>query len=224
MVQLGISYPSLVKCIMSIETSGLYYPNKIVNIYVSTIEETIGPESMAKLFELAGIPAKHYPPPNNYAKEFDFAYFSAIGAELEKLYGARGERGLTWYAGKACFASGLAEFGSILGIGDLAFKAIPLSAKLKVGLKGIAETFSKFSDQKTDVSEADDHFIYTIYQCPVCWNRSATHPICYVAGGIIEEGLSWVSGGKTFLVEQATCRAMGDPHCVFHIAKEPLTG
>lgn len=207
---------------MALELSGFYYPNKMARIYVLSIEETIGSEAMQKVYDLAGVPPELYPPPNNFAKAFDFAYYAGIGAALEKMYGLRGERGLALHAGRASFSGGLAEFGAVIGVSELSFKAIPLRAKLKVGLKALAETFSKFSDVLADVTEADDHFIYTIRRCPGCWGRSSDRPICYNAVGVIEDGLRWLSDGKSFAVEEVKCRAAGDEACVFHIRKDPL--
>jgi predicted hydrocarbon binding protein len=209
---------------VAVEESGLYYPNKMARIYVMAIEETIGSEAMKAVYELAGVPLDYYPPPDNFAKEFDFAYYGAIGAALEKMFGLRGVRGLTLYAGRASLAGGLAEFGSIIGVSELAFKAIPLRAKLKIALKGLAETYARFSDLVAEVEEADDRLIYTIRQCPVCWGRTGQKPICYGAVGIIQEGLCWVSEGREFQVVEVACHAMGDEACVFHIQKEPLQG
>jgi hypothetical protein len=207
--------------LVTITPSGLYYPNKMARIYVLAVEETLGPESMKAVFEAAGVPLKQYPPPNNFAKEFDFAYYGAIGATLEQMYGQRGMRGVTLHAGRASFAGGLAEFGAMIGISELSFKAIPLGAKLKVGLRGIAETYAKFSDLKADVIDAEDHFLYSLRQCPVCWGRQSDKPICYGMAGILEQGLHWLSSGKEFHVTETACHAAGDPHCVFHIPKEP---
>jgi predicted hydrocarbon binding protein len=86
----------------------------------------------------------------------------------------------------------------------------------------MAETFTKFSDQRSDVTETDEYFVYTIYRCPVCWGRTSAKPICYGAVGILQEGLRWVSGGKDFKVEEVECHATGDENCVFYIYKEPL--
>ena len=207
---------------MALETSGFYYPNKMARIYVLSIEETIGSEAMKAVYDLAGVPQEFYPPPNNFAKAFDFAYYGGIGAALEKMYGLRGERGLALHAGRASFSGGLAEFGAVIGVSELSFKAIPLRAKLKVGLKALAETFSKFSDVLADVTEADDHFVYTIRRCPGCWGRTSDRPICYNALGVIEEGLRWLSDGKSFQVEEVQCHAAGAEFCVFHIRKTPL--
>jgi predicted hydrocarbon binding protein len=208
---------------VAVEKSGLYYPNKMGRIYLMAMEEVMGTNGIKAVLNLAKVPEliDNYPP-NNLAREFDFADFGAIGNAIEEMSGPRGGRGLALRAGRASFAQGLSEFGSVVGASELAFKVIPLATKLKVGLKAMAETFTKFSDQKSDVEEADDYFVYTIYQCPVCWGRTGDRNICYGAVGILQEGLRWVSGGKDFKVEETECKAKGDKDCVFHIFKEPL--
>jgi predicted hydrocarbon binding protein len=208
---------------MATQKSGLYYPNKIARIYLMAMEEVMGSNGIKAVLNLAKVPEYigNYPP-NNLAREFDFADFGAIGGAIEEMYGPRGGRGLALRAGRASFAQGLSEFGSVVGASELAFKVIPMSTKVKVGLKAFAETFNKFSDQQTEVDEADDHFIYNITTCPVCWGRTSDKPICYGAVGILQEGLRWVSGGKDFKVEQIECKAAGDTSCVLHVYKEPL--
>jgi hypothetical protein len=207
---------------MPLQKSGFNYPNKMGYIYMTAIEEEIGPKAMAAVLRLADLP--HYInnyPPDNLAREFDFAFLSAIGLALEKMYGPRGERGLGLYAGKACFMRGRDAFASLSGLGELALKTIPFQTKIKIGLKGMAEAFSKFSDQQTKVGENEDYFIYTIQRCPVCWGRRSSRPICYVAAGMIETGLTWLSQGQIFNVEEVACHALGDDVCEFYINKTP---
>ncbi len=206
------------------EKSGLYYPNKIVYIYLVAMEEVMGKGGINAVLNLAKLPhwIDNYPP-NNLAREIDFSDFSALNAAIEEMYGPRGGRGLALRAGRASFAQGLNDFGALIGVSELAFKVIPLGTKLKVGLRAMAETFSTFSDQKSRVREEEDRFIYTIETCPVCWGRTSDRPICFAATGVLQEGLRWVSGGKDFRVEQFHCHAMGHETCEFAIYKEPLT-
>jgi predicted hydrocarbon binding protein len=203
--------------------SGLYYPNKIARIYLMALEEVMGVNGVKAVLNLAGVAylIDNYPP-NNLAREFDFADFAAINQAIEEMYGPRGGRGLALRAGRASFAQGLSEFGTVVGASELAFKVIPLSTKLKIGLKAMAETFTKFSDQTSGVTEEADYFVYTIYQDPLSWGRTSDHPVGYGAIGILQEGLRWVSGGKDFKVEQVQCKSMGHSNSVFHIYKEPL--
>ena len=206
---------------MTLKESGLLYPNKMARIHVLSIEETIGHKAMMTVFESAGIPQALYPPANNFAKGFDFVYYGAIGATLEKMYGPRGERGLMLHAGRAAFDDGLAQYGSVLGTSDLAFKMIPVSAKLRVGIKAVAEAFNKFSDQITTITEEEDRLIYTIHRCPACWGRISNHPVCFTTVGLLEEAFRWVSGGLSFEITETSCIAMGRDACVFSVSKEP---
>ncbi len=205
---------------MSIEKSGLSYINKMARMCIEAVETTIGSDAMQKIYIQAGVPLELYPPPNDFAKTFDFAYFSSLMATIDEMYGLRGARGLAHHSGKAVFAQGWAEFAPLMGVGDLAFKAIPLKAKLAIGLRGMAETFSKFSDQRTTIQDGGAYVIYTIHDCPVCWGRQAEKPVCHMASSLIDEGVKWVSGGMHLPSEEVACRAMGAEACVFHIPKE----
>ncbi len=204
--------------------SGLYYPNLMVRIYLEALEEVMGKNGINALLNLARLShlIDNYPPAN-LNREFDFADFSALGQALEELYGPRGGRGLALRAGRAAFAEGLSRFGATIGAADLAFKVVPLNTKLKVGLKAMAETFSKFSDQESDVTEEAEYFVYNIRKCPICWARSSDRPVCYGAIGILQEGLRWVSGGKDFRIEAVKCQAQGDECGSFRIYKDPLS-
>ena len=112
--------------------------------------------------------------------------------------------------------------GALVGVGDLAFKILPLNAKLKAGLPAMAKVFTQFSDQNSWVEDHGETYRYHINPCPVCWGRSADRPICFAAKGLLEEGLQWVSGGRKFRVDEIDCVAMGDENCTFAIYKEPI--
>jgi predicted hydrocarbon binding protein len=162
-------------------------------------------------------------PPNNLDREFDFADFSSINLALEEMYGPRGGRGLALRAGRAAFDDALRNFGALAGAGDLAFKVLPLQAKMRIGIPAMAKIFSQISDQYTTVKEQDNEFLYTIHRCPVCWGRPPSdRPVCFVAVGLLQEGLKWLSGGNEFRVNESKCVAMGNEVCEFVIQKSPM--
>jgi hypothetical protein len=203
--------------------SGYYYPNKIARIYLQAMEEVMGRNGLNALLNLVGL--QQYVqelPPDNLEKEFDFADFSNLNQGLDDIYGPRGGRGLALRGGRATFARGLKGFGALAGVGDLAFKVLPLNTKLKIGLPAMARVFTQFSDQISRVETFDDHFLYYIDRNPVCWGRTSDRPICFVAVGLLQEGLRWVSGGLEFRVEEIECKAVGAETCVFRIDKEPI--
>ncbi|RME36840.1 MAG: 4-vinyl reductase [Thermoflexia bacterium] len=206
-----------------IPLSGYYYPNKLARIYILALEEVLGKNGLNALLNLAGLShlIDNYPP-DNFDKEFDFADFSALNMALEEMYGPRGSRGLELRAGRAAFALGLPGFGPLVGMGDLAFRALPLSAKLKVGLPALAQIFTQFSDQVSKVEDKGEYYTYTMDPCPVCWGRHSDRPICFAGMGVIEEGLHWVSGGKKFRIDEIDCVAAGGKVCTYAIYKEPI--
>ncbi len=206
-----------------IPNSGLYYPNKISRIALTALEDVMGKNGLNAILNLANL--QHLLdnlPPDNLNREFDFANFSSIWGALEEMYGPRGGRGLALRAGRATFAEGLRNFGALAGAGDLAFKVLPLQTKLKVGIPAMARIFSQTSDQHSTVEEKEDHYVYTIHKCPVCYGRHSEKPCCFVATGLLQEGLKWVSGGHEFRVNESKCIAVGEDVCEFIIQKEPI--
>lgn len=208
-----------------VQLSGLYYPNKFGLITIKSLEEVMGKNGLNAILNLAGLP--HYIdnyPADNLEKGFDFAELSAIMVALEDMYGPRGGRGLALRAGRATFADALKNFGALAGVGDLAFKVLPLQAKLRIGLPAMAKIFSQVSDQYSTVEEKENEFVYTIHRCPVCHGRHGVDkPVCFLAVGLLQESLRWVSGGNEFRVNESRCIAQGDPVCEFVIQKDPLS-
>lgn len=208
---------------MTIEKSGYCYPNKIARIIMEAFEQIMGKNGLNAILHLADL--SHYIdnyPPDNLEKGFDFAELTALLVALEQMYGPRGGRGLAQRAGRAAFAEGLRNFGALAGAGDLAFKVLPLGAKLRIGLPAMAKIFSQLSDQISNVTEQDNHYVYTLERCPMCWNRQSDKPVCFLGKGLLEEGLKWVSGGHEFKVEVETCKAQGDAVGKYVVHKTPL--
>jgi predicted hydrocarbon binding protein len=206
-----------------ITPSGFYYPNRIVRIYFYTLADIMGTNGLKSLLNMAGLERyiENYPP-DNLDRQFDFADFTALSMALDDLYGPRGGRSLALRSGRAAFAQGLKNFGALAGAGDLAFKVLPLPAKLRIGIPALASIFNNFSDQISDVEERDDHFVYTMRQCPCCWNRKSDKAICHGGVGLLQETLRWVSGGREFRVVETECKATGHENCVLVAYKQPM--
>jgi len=207
-----------------IPKAGLYYPSKFGLIMIKALEDVMGKNGLNAILNLAGLNSyiDNYPP-DNLEKSFDFADVSSINIALEEMYGPRGGRGLAMRAGRSTFADALKNFGALAGAGDLAFKVLPLQAKMRIGIPAMAKIFTQVSDQHSTVEEHENEFVYTIHKCPVCWGRSGVDkPACFIAVGLLQEGLKWVSGGNEFRVNESKCIALGDPVCEFIIQKEPI--
>src|SRR5512143_2577262 len=130
------------------DRSGLYYPNRMGRLYFTALEEVMGTNGVNAILNLAGLDRfiGNYPS-EDLERQFDFADFTALDMGLEQMYGPRGGRGLALRGGRVCFSRGLKGFGALAGVGDLAFRVLPLPIKLKIGLPALASVFSNFSDQ-----------------------------------------------------------------------------
>lgn len=202
-----------------IPISGYYYPNKFGLLVIQALKDVMGQNGINAILTLAKLEEMidDYPP-NNLEKAFDFASLSSILIALEEMYGPRGGRGLASRAGKALFADGLKDFGTLAGVGDLALRVLPVHMKAKIGLPAFATIFNQISDQKVEVEQDGEDFLWNITRCPVCWGRRhAAKPVCHLAGGLLEESLRWGSGGREFSVVEEKCHAFGDELCQFRI-------
>jgi predicted hydrocarbon binding protein len=207
-----------------IPASGHFNTNKFARIYLESVQEIIGSNGLRSILNYAHLPefGKELPP-DNLEREFDFSNFSMINQALEEIYGERGGRGLSLRIGRTTFDDVLKDYGAFAGVGEMAFKILPMQKKISFGLNAMARVFSEKSDQLSSLEEAEDHFLYKIERCPACWGRtSESHPVCYYMVGLLKEGLHWVSGGKEFSVTETKCKSLGDEVCEFEILKTPL--
>jgi predicted hydrocarbon binding protein len=95
---------------------------------------------------------------------------------------------------------------------------------MRIGIPVMAKIFSQISDQYSTVQEREHDYVYTIHRCPVCWGRhDSDKPVCFIAIGLLQGGLKWLSGGHEFRINESRCCAMGDDVCEFIIEKTAMS-
>ena len=204
--------------------STFFYPLKMGKIILLGMQEVMGVNGVDAILRLA--PLENFTqnsPQVNAEHSLSFETMSLLQSTLEQAYGPRGGRGLALRVGRACFKHGLKEYGSMLGLTEIAFRLLPLPTKLHTGAKAFADLFNKHTDQKVHVEDKDNKIFWHIERCPLCWERKAEEPICHLAVGLLQEALYWVSGGKVFNVEETACIARGDTACTIVIDQIPLS-
>lgn len=205
-------------------SESLFYPQKMGKIIFQGMEEVIGRSGVDSILQLASLDALiQERPAGRSDKTFPFETVSLLQSALEQKFGPRGGRGLALRAGRATFKYGIKEYGSMLGLTEMAFRLLPLSTKLHTGAKTFADLFNKHTDQKVRVEEAENKILWHIERCPLCWERQSSEPVCHLAVGLLQEALYWLSGGKVFNVEETSCIARGDKACTITIDTIPLS-
>jgi len=201
-----------------------FYPERMGRIILLAMEEVIGKEAVHSVLNLASLAsyADAYPEARP-EKTFPFKAVTQLQESLEEFYGPQGGRGTALRVGRACFQYGLREYGSMLGLTEMAFRLLSLPTKIHTGARSFADLFNKHTDQRVRIEEKDDKLFWLIERCPLCWERKTTEPVCHLAVGLLQEALYWLSGGKIFNVEEIACIARGDPACTIVIDPTPLS-
>ena len=206
-----------------ISSQTLYYPNRMGRIILLSMEEVMGRNGVNAILKLASLSSlmEAYPA-DNTELAFSFNTLSSITDTLEQAYGPHGGRGLSLRVGRACFNYGVRQYGTQLGLTEMAFRLLPLPTKVSAGARIFAELFNNYTDQRVRVEDNDGKLFWHIDQCPLCWERKSQDPVCHLAVGLLQEALYWLSGGKVFNVEEQTCIASGDAACTIMIDQSPI--
>jgi len=206
-----------------ITSETFYYPNRMGRIILLSMEEVMGRNGVNAILKLASLPSLMEAYPSDDAKlAFPFTTLSSITDMLEHAYGPHGGRGLALRVGRACFNYGVRQYGTQLGLTEMAFRLLLLPLKVNAGARIFAELFNNYTDQRIRVEEDDGKLFWHIDRCPLCWERKAQDPVCHLAVGLLQEALYWLSGGKVFNVEEQTCIAAGDATCTIVIDQSPI--
>ncbi len=199
------------------------YPNRMGRILLLSYEEVLGRTGLHALLNLAGY--AHYAqslPPNNSDRQFGFEIIGSLTQALLDMYGPRSARGIALRTGRVCFKHGIREYGPMMGLAELTFQLLPFSIKLSQGARAFCELFNRQTDQIVRLQDTPETLYWLIERNPLCWGVMAERPCCYVAVGLLQESLLWLSGGKSFQVEETTCMGCGDEICTIAITKKPL--
>lgn len=198
----------------------LFWPNRMGRMYLFALEDVLGQGGIHAILELAGLRARigDYPP-DNLDLGWTFRETSLLGQAIDEKFGSVGGKGIASRAGRAWFHHELKDFGAVLGIGELAFRLLPLGSRIELSLNAMADTFNKTSDQVVRVEKDGSRFLYHVDRCPECWNRTASNPICHAQLGLLQESLYRATGGRGIRVQEISCAARGDPSCTYQIAQ-----
>ncbi len=200
-----------------------YYPNRMGRIILLSMEEVMGRNGVNAILKLASLSALMEAYPDDSTKlAFPFTTLSGITDMLEHAYGPHGGRGLALRVGRASFNYGVRQYGTQLGLTEMAFRLLPLPLKVSAGARVFAELFNNFTDQRVRVEEDNGKLLWHIDRCPLCWERKSQDPVCHLAVGLLQEALCWLSGGKIFNVQEQTCIAAGDAACTIVIDQSPI--
>lgn len=157
-----------------------------------------------------------------HAHDFPEYDLDKIQQALGHLFGVEAGSGLALRAGRASLQRLLSQYGAQLGITSLGYRLLPSRARFKTGLEALAGFLSAPCGGQITISEDANNWYWRIESCPWCLNGESGQPACHFVVGLLQEFLSWASGGRFFQVTETECQAMGAPACLIQMNKQPI--
>ena len=196
--------------------SELKFSNRVLRRFVETAAKELGPDQFNAMLSLSQLPAD-WSKPATFAKtdpvESAKAYAS-LQAAMRTYYG-RGARGVLIRVGQHLWDH-LLDDAALGGKAQAAIvKRLPISARRKATLELLGKFIGTGSGDIT-VHTLDLDLLLADHASPNADGQSASAPICYVTMGLIREALYWATG-KTYDIEETSCKAMGEEACEFTI-------
>jgi predicted hydrocarbon binding protein len=204
-------------------TSSHTCSQQIGQIIYEGVEEIVGKTDSGLLFKAAGFPlpdAKQDTLASN--KRLAYRNLSTLLEVIEKTYGHRGGQGIALRAGRASFKNVIKMYGQQMGFTKLDYRLLPTPARLKTGLHALAKTVSDLCEEPIRVLEDQHAWYWQIEHSPWCWGRHCGEATCHFTVGLVQEYLSWASGGKFYDVVETMCAAAGEEYCAFQISKQAI--
>ncbi|NDJ55333.1 MAG: protein kinase [Chloroflexi bacterium] len=200
-----------------------HYPNGWMRSILQAAEDTLGTDQLQSVLVQAGL--AHYVdefPPQNNRKAIPFEEVSALLYTIYGIYGSRGARSVGRWAGRRSHYRGLADYKAMAKMSQaLMARAPDDETRVRIGLTVFAKFYNNRSDQRVEFDETDDHYVWRILRCPVCWMKQANEPLGFLVLGVLEGALEWATG-QTYRMVEHQCIAQGDPYGEFLIDKTPL--
>jgi hypothetical protein len=207
--------------VKTIPVSGYTYPNIFIRIFLLSLEDVAGENGVKTILNLADQSdlIGNYPPAN-MDSEFDIAHYSMIIAALDELYGVRGAKILATRAGHAVFNESFKAIGDPFGINSESYQSKTVEEKIECGLAYVLAAFT--GKKPSSIPRTDDnHFLFSVQLCPVCWGRTTDTPRCFLTSGLLREAIRWATGGLLVPVTQVKAHSCGDATCDYVIPIKP---
>lgn len=197
--------------------------NFVSELMLSGVEDILGDGGLGPaLVERPAVVGLHGDGAALHPKDFLEYDLDHIQRALVRLFGREAGRGLALRAGRACVPRLLRRYGGQMGLTSLSYRLLPSRLRLRAGLEALAKFLSGPCGGEITLSEDNACWYWRIASCPWCLSGAPGQPACHFVVGLLEEFLSWASGGRFFQVTETECQAAGAPACLIQMNKQPM--
>jgi len=137
-------------------------------------------------------------------------------------YGQNTAEGIMLRIGQSAFKYALTELGAFLGLDDSSYRLLSSQEKMIEGIELLEGFYSDLAEVDTRLEYSGSSILIHLPQCPVCEGIESTRATCTFIVGLLQEFTSWVGAGKTYMVRETSCSAIGNQDCTFEISLIPF--
>lgn len=206
-----------------ISTPNEAHPYHFGRIILLAIEEILGVQKAVDLLDHARLlrPFKGSGTEKAGAK-FPFKHILQLQDALTEAYGPRAGAGFSMRIGRASVKYSLREFDSQLGITRMDFRLLPLPRRLKSGCEVLAGLFNSTTDLRIDQKSDSKQICWQFEPGTPAQEKHGQDPCCPLMSGFMQEAFSWMSGGRSFQVQERHEVAAGAFTCTIAVDLTPL--
>lgn len=197
------------------------YVNALFLQMMRGVEEVLGENGLNAVLRSSGL--ERYignPPENNLESGVLAREYARLNEAIETFTGRAG-KGMLQRIGRASFRWGIKEQAAVMGLANIALKALPQRLRKRAILLGLRKGLMDVVEfGQIGVQDKDGVLVYTDYACTICHTRhSDDQSICHLYVGTLGEAMSFATGKdfKDFEIVETHCRARGDDYCRFEI-------
>ncbi len=192
-------------------------------ILLEGVQEIIGQAGVYATFNTANL--AHLLPSDAAARlesEFSPDEQRSLLLALVTLYGPRGGHGIAQRSGRASFKYFLRQYGDSMGLTALEYHLLPSVGRIKTGLEALSQVLMDTCGGTVELVDESQAWVWKYLECPWCVRRCEDGPSCHFAVGLLQEFLSWASGGRMYHVAETECTPGGAEACTIRIDKQPF--
>ncbi len=197
------------------------YVNALFWQMLQGVEEVLGENGLNAVLRSSGL--KRYignPPDNNLESGVLAREYAQLNEAIEQFTGRAG-KGMLQRIGRASFRWGIKEQAAVMGLANIALKALPQRLRKRAILLGLRKGLMDLVDfGLVDVQDEGGVMVYSDYACTICHTRHSDDvSICHLYAGTLGEAMAYATGKdfRDFEIVETHCRARGHDCCRFEI-------
>ena len=180
--------------------------HELIQILLTSLYEIIGSAEMETMIETISLPINFDEEAPVLNHLFSLSDWENMAGQLKLLYGEESTCGIAIRTGQEFFTGYFRRFGSDTSMNEPDFRMLPKPRRIQKGLEILANLYQHAIPQlEVQIIQDEDHWYWKTADSKNWFVKRGIEPLFQnFTLGVIQEFLSWTSGGKAYPVHLVT--------------------